>query len=372
MALAIVAAVPLVLAGGQAAQASGGWTQTSPLTPPGATSAYFGQVSCPVKDYCVAVGTADIATGFEPFAELWDGTGWTLLPTPAPPAGGSQLLLNGVSCLHPTFCLAYGYYYGFYYQPVTERWNGTTWTPLTVPEPSGVTSADLTGVSCVSDTDCLAVGSVNQGPEGSVGPFADSWNGKTWTLLTAPMPSTGAVACPAATFCEVVGGTEPAAAESWNGTAWTAQSLSLPAGATLSSLSSVWCGSPTDCVAVGNYKQGPFHPLAELWNGTAWTRMPTAQITDLKSADLEGVSCGSADGCVAVGTLTLTTAPKANQPFAMHWNGTRWTLQSAVIPAGSLYGGLSSVSCHSSYDCTSVGAYQASKKVTVALAEQDT
>src|ERR1700683_4561941 len=92
MALAMVAAVALVLAGAQAAQASGGWTQTSPLTPPGATSAHFSEVSCPVQDYRVAVGTADIATGFEPFTELWNGTGWTLLPTPAPPAGGSQLL----------------------------------------------------------------------------------------------------------------------------------------------------------------------------------------------------------------------------------------------------------------------------------------
>jgi hypothetical protein len=383
LALAVAAAVPLVLAVSQAAgaqaagarvsPATGSWTQTSPVVPAGGTFSGSGPVSCAARNYCVALGLADFSGTYKPYADLWNGTAWTLLPSPQPPSGGSQLQLNSVFCLHPTFCLAAGEYYGFYTQPVTERWNGTTWAPLTTPAPSGAVDSQLNSVSCSSATDCMVVGAVNEGDEGTVGPFSDTWNGTTWTVNTAPMQAFAyGVACPVGTFCEAVGTGSASTpyAQSWNGTTWTAQSLSLPAGATLPTLYSVWCGSATDCVAVGTYKQGPWHPLTEAWNGTTWTKMPTQPIADLKSATLTSVSCGTEYDCVAVGSLTLSTAPKASQIFSLHWNTERWVTASPAAPA-DLYSSLDSVSCAHAYDCTAVGVYNTTTKTSFPLGEQD-
>jgi hypothetical protein len=41
--------------------------------------------------------------------ESWDGSSWSVVPTPNP--GAADHVLNGVSCVSPGFCMAAG---GFY------------------------------------------------------------------------------------------------------------------------------------------------------------------------------------------------------------------------------------------------------------------
>jgi hypothetical protein len=378
--LAVAAAAPLVLtgsgvAGAQVAgspEAGGTWTQTSPAIPAGTRAPSLSQVTCPAKNYCVAIGGGLFTSGggVSRLTELWNGSTWTSQSTPSP-AGTDSLQFLGVSCVHPTFCMQVGYYG---YDPLIERWNGKTWTMMTTPAPTGEGYQNTLGsVSCSSTTSCLAVGT-NSGGSTPVTTFVDSWNGTAWTLLSAPGPEyDAALACTSSTSCEAVSGNGdiPATAEGWNGTAWTTQPVPLPAGTNLSALTSVWCGSATDCVAVGDYRHDRTRPLAEAWDGTAWTMMPVGYIPNLKTADLSGVSCGSASDCTAVGTLTPASAPKTTLPFAMHWNGTKWAVDTPAAPADSLYNGLSGVACRPAADCTAVGGTTSTKKKTTPLAVQE-
>ena len=50
-----------------------------------------------------------LAPGFTMLAEVWNGTSWTI-SNPSLPAGGSDGLLNGVSCTAADACVAVGAY----------------------------------------------------------------------------------------------------------------------------------------------------------------------------------------------------------------------------------------------------------------------
>jgi hypothetical protein len=100
-------------------------------------------------------------------AELWDGTGWSpeTIPTPAGARGNG---LAGVSCTSTTFCIVVGGY-GTNVYPIgatfADEWNGTSWSIQTTPNPTGAQSSVLNGVSCTSTAACTAVGSTQAAGE---------------------------------------------------------------------------------------------------------------------------------------------------------------------------------------------------------------
>ena len=88
-------------------------------------------------------------SGGPPLVELWDGTSWTVGPTP----DGTSL--QGVSCTSATTCTAVGVNGTGTY---ATAWDGTNWTDQTTPNPSGSIEAALNAVVCLSVTACEAVG----------------------------------------------------------------------------------------------------------------------------------------------------------------------------------------------------------------------
>ncbi len=118
-------------------------------------------VSCTSSTSCVAVGSF---SGTDPSAtntlvENFDGTNWS--PTAAPQP--DHRVLTGVSCDSPTDCVAVGVYGGGFIdglpvslQTVAETWDGTAWS--ITPTPNPVTGENLAGVSCVDALNCTAVG----------------------------------------------------------------------------------------------------------------------------------------------------------------------------------------------------------------------
>jgi hypothetical protein len=89
--------------------------------------------------------------------ESWDGTSWTVLPTPS--RGGIQSALLGVSCASASTCTAAGFYDSSsgYARTLIESWDGTSWSR--VPSPTrGPHNNDLNGVSCASAATCTAAG----------------------------------------------------------------------------------------------------------------------------------------------------------------------------------------------------------------------
>jgi hypothetical protein len=84
-------------------------------------------VSCPETDWCVALGSSTSSTGSGTLAESWNGTAWSIQPTPIPP-GSTNSKLAGVSCSAPDACMAVGVAISHTgsYAALTEAWNGTS------------------------------------------------------------------------------------------------------------------------------------------------------------------------------------------------------------------------------------------------------
>jgi hypothetical protein len=327
---------------------------------------------CTSPTSCIAVGHGTNRLSEEAtLAEAWNGTTWAIQATPAPPRSlGSALF--GVSCTSATACIAVGASANSAGADVTlaEAWNGTTWSIQPTPNPTDATGSTLYSISCSSATACIAVGTyeVSGGTDLTL---AEVWNGTTWTVqptLNRPAKHSAlfGVSCTSAAACIAVGlSGEAPLAERWNGTAWTMQHTN---NSQYGGLEAVSCTSPDACTAVG------FSPntgsesgtLAEGWNGRTWTIQPAPSTNE---AALEGVSCTSPDVCAAVGQYF---SPSANiaVPLAEAWNGSSWVLQNAPAPPQApVISNLAAVSCASPDACTAVGEYQNSGEIYEAFAE---
>jgi hypothetical protein len=350
------------------------WNLLSTEDPAGTVNSYLESVSCPGTEACTAVGLYDLSSGgFRPLAEAWNGSSWKSQAMALP--AGSETTMAGVSCSSSTACSAVGYYLSSagVYRSLAEVWNGTSWSVQATPEPTGTKYSMLDGISCSASTACTAVGWYEAG--GVELPLVERWNGTAWAAQTAPQPSGAkasyphAVKCLSATACTLAGFYETTAgayvpfAETWNGTTWTVQSMPSPTGSTYPMLTSMSCTSSTSCLAAGYYFTGTGAetrevPFSERWDGTAWTlvAMPTPAGTNSNS--IHGLSCGSSTSCNAVGTST-TTAGKG-VTLGEHWDGSTWTVQSTPNAAGEesfLSGG---ISCHTATSCIAVGNHHVS------------
>jgi len=63
---------------------------------------------------------------------------------------------------------------------VIEHWDGTSWTVVPSPNPNPQGNNGLVAVAGVSASDVWAVG------HQLLGPFTEHWNGKSWTIVTTP------------------------------------------------------------------------------------------------------------------------------------------------------------------------------------------
>ena len=289
-------------------------------------------------------------------AERWDGTAWTIRTTPNP-TGATNSLLFGVSCTSAMACTAVGTYTTSAGTQLTlaERWNGTSWTIQPTPNPSGAQSSFLSGVSCTSATACTAVGGYTKA-DGTALTLAEAWDGATWTIQSTPNPTQDSVlsgvSCTSATACTRVGsGQNGTLAERWDGTTWTIQTTPNPTGLS-SVLSGVSCTSATACTAVGRSNAFPGRSagtLAEAWDGATWTIQTTPSVG--QTSGLFEVSCTTANACSAVGGSDNTT-------LAERWDGSTWAIQTTPNPSGAGAPLLLGVSCTSATACTAVGSGQ--------------
>jgi hypothetical protein len=287
------------------------------------------------------------------------GLGWAS-ETLTPPVGADETRLQAVSCTSSSFCSSPGWYvvenfeavqsYGTWY-----NWNGSSWSSA-----GGLPEADLSirGAACTSSSFCVAVGDYEKGEW----TYAAHWNGTKWALVNTPNPylagnELNGVSCTSSTVCTAVGSGEwgvDTIALRWNGTTWSTQTTPNPGTANV--LNGVSCTSTTHCVAVGSKVSGGTETtLAMTWNGTTWSTQATPNPTGSISASAAAVSCTSSSACFAVGVYHTSSGPL---PFAMHWDGTSWSLKSVKLPAETNFGWLKGVSCTASTFCMAVGAYE--------------
>ena len=353
------------------------WSLQANPEPPGATRTVLSSVSCPSATFCVATGYwHDNAKGGGTLAEQWDGSAWTIEPTP----GGLTATYTAVSCTSPNACLVVGK--SDLSDFVTARWDGTSWTSTTAPPSATQIDTNYQGLSCGSTIDaCVAVGASETARfDFTYLTLAAAWNGSSWTLQATAGPSGAtanelvAVSCATERSCVAVGEqwTTPDAAqplvEYWNGAGWKIQTTPDVPGSFLSAVS---CSAANDCVAVGRYtdSSGGLAALAEHFDGTSWRVEPTPAPAGSTAAAFTGVSCtrpggdalgrrtGSTGTCVAVGGAA--DAGGSEVMLAERRTGTTWAGQTLPAPDGAIASVLNAVSCLASADCTAVGAFQA-------------
>src|SRR6266702_1955220 len=195
----------------------GTWSLQPTPTPAGGGA--LNSVSCTSPSACTAVGgRADGTT----LAERWNGTRWSIQPTPNPSQGGATL--SGVSCTSASACTAVGGSNAFTpnARTLAERWNGTSWSIQPTPNPAQG-GGFLASVACPTSSGCTAVGASNAGT------LAEGWNGTSWSIQPTPTPAgaqfafLNSVSCTSSSACTAAGtyfnssGTPQTLAEHWNG-----------------------------------------------------------------------------------------------------------------------------------------------------------
>src|SRR5262249_24932077 len=116
-------------------------------------------------------------------AEHFDGTAWSVIPTPA--VSGS--MFSSVAGVAGDDVWAVGTQAaGRSGDALIEHWDGISWS--VVPGPKLPKGSFLTGVATISSTDAWAVGS-EPAPANSTfifNPLVERWDGISWSVVTSP------------------------------------------------------------------------------------------------------------------------------------------------------------------------------------------
>ena len=291
MALAAPLMMTSVLAGpGQVAAAAAAcqnWTGTQPPSP-GATSNELLGVA--VLSACNAWAVGDDITsngGRQTLTEHWNGSSWTVLPSPDP--GTPENTLAGVHAVSAANVWAVGYTGGGAgNQTLILHWDGTRWKQVPSPNPGAFNR--LYSVRAVSASDAWAVGFFSNGTGDKT--LVLHWDGTHWKQVPSPDPgSTGSD----------------------------------------NDLFSVAATSHSDAWAVGEvFTSSKITTLIVHWDGTSWKQTPSPNPGH--SNELFGIAATSGSNAWAVGDATNGTA---DQTLALHWNGRQWTQAASPDQGGS-------------------------------------
>ncbi|HEY3435832.1 MAG TPA: hypothetical protein VGK43_03370 [Solirubrobacterales bacterium] len=270
----------------------------------------------------------------------------------------------------------------------TSSATAATWTIQTTPNAAGAEHSNLYDISCEGSATkaCYSVG--KQTTSGGVSsPYAQIWNGTSWTNQTVVTPE-GATAgefqsvdcAPSLVFeklfCSAAGsytsgGVTRSLVENSNVSGWALNTTPNPEGASETALKGISCRYLfSTCEAVGySVKSGKKTAFVIGRNSEAkWLIQTMPEPEGATSSELHGVDCPSSTYCVAVGNYTVS----GGSIWAMSatWNGTSWTLRTVSKPAGSIRTVLLDVSCSSSSECAGVGIYRDSTGLQTSFVER--
>src|SRR5215472_15650378 len=311
------------LATGTAAAASAtvAWGTTA-SAPAGTLADLFGVAASSSSDVLAVGGynPGEFPTALltRPYAEHWNGGGWTATTVPlAPVYSGQAAQLNGVADI----AAGDGWAVGTVSDPsslasktLVYHWNGSAWQRVSTPNPAGPSQGnELAAVAARATNDLWAAGGDGGYPEASL---VLHWNGSTWAQVR--VPSVGSLDAVTVTSANVwvAGGNK---VERLNGSAWTSLPA-LPGGVSIAGLahtaaglwavgySSFACGEGGSCTS----------SYAALWNGSTWTTVPAGGGTELSGVVAAG-SAVLATGGTGVWQLSTTAAtpqitPAQNPP----------------------------------------------------------
>jgi hypothetical protein len=355
------AAVVLVLAEVGVAAGAGPrastWTEVAHTRPSGDQELH--DAFSPGPDDVWAVGHRFVSVGgafeFRTYAQHWDGSTWTWVPTPDREGAPATNFLYGVGGSSPSDVWAVGYSRNPGQPSVTlvEHWNGSSWSivPSPSPSPSG---SYLLDVSAASATDAWAVGEQSDPGTLTERPVVLHWDGGSWSAVPfaavdgctdrARLTAVDATARPVlvAGTCRTAGGQEQGfvARRTPAGWALEAGAGTIPAASRIDGLDR----AGTEVWAVGS---GPAGALTVRRAAGSWAVVPTPKVGD--ADQLLAVDGRGARNVWAVGLTSHGTA--FAERLTMHWNGTAWR----PVPAGD-YSRLEGVAFDGTGDVWAVGS----------------
>jgi len=254
--------------------------------------------------WAVGVEETKIDAQQRSLTEHWDGSSWTVVPSPNPPTAGSFTELTAVTAVATDDVWAAGWFENVARNttdPLFEHWDGTSWTIV----PGGATTAQfafLWGISAASADDIWAVGTDQS--TATYRTFVEHWDGSRWTVVNTPNAGGSnelkAVTALAADDAWLVGssnteGTAKTLTEHWDGTSWSIVT-SPNQGTGQNHLYGATSLRGDDVWAVGSFadpRTGAQRSLTEQWDGSAWTivQSPNAGTSvTLFAADTVGTS----------------------------------------------------------------------------------
>lgn len=258
------------------------WSLVPSIDGPNALTSALAAVSARAIDDTWAVGLSiNTKNLVRTLIEHWDGVAWTRVKSPnaSHPANGQ---LDGVAALAADDVWAVGSSgQGAPSRTLIEHWDGSTWS--IVPSPNkGPFPNGLSSVGAVAADDIWAVGSwFTKG-------FVDRtlilhWDGTAWTRVPSPnadaadndIVSVGAIATDDVWAVGFHG--LHTLTMHWDGTAWTVVPSATPGGS--SDLAGVVAVASDDVWAVGgrvDRQANALHTLVEHWDGTTWSVVASA------------------------------------------------------------------------------------------------
>lgn len=358
---------------------------TQPVSPASGLNQLDGVAVLSACNVWVAGFTDDDTVGRRTLIEHWNGSAWTVVPTPHP---GGRSLLTSIRAISPVSIWAAGEFDdgpnpGLTDKPLILHYNGHTWTKVGTPSIDPAGDSGLNWVRPVTATDIWAVGSDFSNVHAPVTKAiilhsaGTAWQRSRLPKLAAPNSELFGVAGNSARDAWAVGDTfskailgpihvSRAGAHSlggdrhtlilrWNGTAW--KPVKSPSPAPDSTLSAVGTVGPASAWAVGftEARDGSGKALALRWNGHAWTTVPTPAGPRGALRELNGVYAISARNAWAVGG-DIAPGFTGEQAIVLHWNGAKW-LRVTVPGAGpDTQTGLGAVAASSAANVWAVGS----------------
>jgi hypothetical protein len=122
--------------------------------------------------------------------EHWDGTQWSIVPSPAP---GLLSALYGVTAISTDDVWAVGYYIDSSQndQTLIEHWDGTQWSIVPSANPEQDFLLSLYGVTAISANDIWAVGDFSASFHDNLQTLTLHWDGTQWSVVPSADDGTG-------------------------------------------------------------------------------------------------------------------------------------------------------------------------------------
>jgi len=271
--------------------------------------------------------------------EYFDGATWKIVPSPNP-GTDSFSVLQAVSGTSPSDVWAVGVTHDgtLPSRTLIQHWDGTGWSIVPSPSP-GLQLNELLGVVALSPSNAWAVGyrEGTEATEATLETLILHWDGARWSQVPSPSVGTGAnqlfgIGAISANDIWAVGSTGGAPlALRWNGNVWSVVPVASDAGLSQETLAAVSGAAGNDVWAVGQgrgfYTNQAFATIRH-WDGIHWTeKLCRASSASNPPDDYEGGGPGAYFTGVSAraGNDVWAVGVQGSGPMILHWDGQAWT-----------------------------------------------